>query len=194
MKKARLTAGQKKTQKALEAEIKAAKKLAEQESCGVSHKYVKKATQKLIDLYATPRFCNNQKFLLARYAKLEGNQVTWTTFFVPLVIGLSPLFYQGIYDEYISTASKIQEISTMTSTMDSFLYALYIGCWIGLILLPIVTIYSVIYIGKGIYYSLIRQAESTVNDNEMCIIKPLLTKHKILLEADITVSDMDSSH
>ena len=93
-----------------------------------------------------------------------------------------PSFWRRLYQQIAETAVKLEETSAFVSTTDSFLYALYMSCIVGLIVLAFFAIWSVIYMWKLAVSSLTRQPDSTLKENELQIIKSLLIEHKIFLD------------
>lgn len=171
----------------LKHEIFKVKRNAKKESHGSAHLQVKIATEHLQELYSSSHFRENASFLLWRYIKLEKKDRIWTLLCIPAFISIflivfskENLFY--FFQELKTDVNTLINIFETASTLDLLAQLVYYGC-IGLIVLFIVLfVYYLIIIIKLIFNSLTRNPNTTIIENELCILRVLLQHHNILLD------------
>ena len=177
---------QRKKNRSLEKRIVAAKVKAKKQSEGRPHKFVKYATNEIFELYKKPEFCKNQDFLLYRYSRVERKDRIWTNLVLPLVLtftisieGIKALVDMGssIFNvlALIPDVWKQMKVGQQVSTVASVL---------AIIGAVVITIRCVLSIGKMLTDSISRDAYTTIDENEMCIIRGILMNNGVLLDEE----------
>lgn len=177
-----------KKNKKLESEILEAKANAKREANGESHKFVKTATENLVELYKDSRFCKDENFLLYRYSKLEAKDNIWTILFIPafMTLFLSTEKIANVFHDLGQAASVIEAIFSLYSSM-----ALYqqIISWLFLVFVLVAIplfVYGAYSICKLAVASVTRDANTTIIENELCILRELLKYHGEILGEEKT--------
>lgn len=173
-----------KNHKKLEVKIKNAKKRAKENVNGEAHKYVKHAVDELIELYSSQEFCKNENFLLYRYAKLESKGQIWYTLFIPALLALfitkdnikiipeALADLWKVFTEFSEIKDEMLPIQLVTSII---LLCVALGA--------IATLAFLIYrLCVLMIHSVTRDANTTIIENEMCIIRSLLKQHGEFLD------------
>lgn len=173
-----------KKNKKLESEILKVKANAKRDANGESHKFVKKATENLVELYKDSRFCKDENFLLYRYSKLEGKDKIWTILFIPsfMTLFLSTERIENLFHDLGETASVIE---TIFSSYNSMALYLQITSWLFLVFVLVAIplfVYGVYSICKLAVASVTRDANTTIIENELCILRELLKYHGEILD------------
>lgn len=174
---------QSKKNKELESKILKVISNAKRDANGESYKFVKKATEDLVELYGDFRFCKDENFLLYRYSKLEGKDKIWTTLFIPSVMTLflSTEKITYVVNDIGQTASVIESIYCVYANM-TFLQQILSWFFLAFILVAIPSfIYGVFSICKLMVASVTRDANTTIIENELCILRELLKYHREIL-------------
>ena len=179
-----------KKNKELESKILKVIANAKRDANGESHKFVKKATEDLVELYGDSRFCKDENFLLYRYSKLEGKDKIWTTLFIPSVMTLFlstekiAYVFNYVFNDIGQTASVIESIYCVYADM-TFLQQILSLFFLAFILVAIPSfIYGVFSICKLMVASVTRDANTTIVENELCILRELLKYHGEILDEE----------
>ena len=179
----KLSKKQKRRQKVMTRKIKTAKEQAKMASHGVQHKYVILATQNLQQLYSSPRFSRDNNFLLRRYMKLENNNNIWLVFMLPVFMSM---LYDCVKDLLLpllkTVAPELQSITSLLLASPSQITPSVIVMLLFILLLLAGILYSLCLIIHDLIISISRDAESTIRENELNIIKKILIDNKILIE------------
>lgn len=171
----------------LKHEILNVKKLAKKESHSSAYTQVQIATEHLQELYSSSHFRENTSFLLWRYTKLEKKDRIWTLLCIPAFISILGIVFSKenlvyFFQELKADINTLINIFETASSLGLLVQLIYYGC-IGIILLFIVLfVYYLIVIIKLIFNSLTRNPNTTIIENELCILRVLLEHHKILLD------------
>lgn len=187
MQKKRLNQNQRKNQKTLRKKVYAARADAKCLSRGIPHKYIKIATTKLSELYSTPEFKNNHKFLLNRYINLEKKEKIWSSLFLPVILSLLmsetliAKLKSIIMAEASSTIGEIiafNEIIPILPTEVRILFGLAIGFSILAVGISIFLIGRCFFM---LFKSFSRSPEEIIKDNEVKIIEKILSNEGVLI-------------
>lgn len=179
----RLTKQQKKERKKLNKKIQSIKKKAREDYPNEPHRQIKHATEQLREFYCSENLRENQTYLLQRYTLLEKRESIWNNIWFPAVISILSLdiLYEkskGLIAKIVSLGDFFVQIPALDIKERIFVY---IGIFLIFVFLFLL-VYSFGKLCKLICYSLTRNADSSIIDNEKCIIKALLSEQEVLLD------------
>ena len=179
----RLTKQQKKEHKKLNKKIQSIKKKAREDYPDEPHRQIKYATEQLREFYCSENLRENQTYLLQRYTLLEKRESIWNNIWFPAVMGILSL--DVLYE-------KSKELLTMIASLREYFVQIPKLCikaqiyvYIGF-LLVVASVFLLAYsfwkLCELIRFSLTRNADTSIIDNEKCIIKALLVEQEVLLD------------
>ena len=149
-----------------------------------NHRYIKLATKNLIAFYHRPEIKENQEFLYERYTVLEHRTTLMPTLFLPLYIGV--IIPQLIIYSFKAfpdlTENTVNLIQTMGQPATPFFLQLLAAATVFLAVSAILfVVYMTFKLFKQVFYALLRTPDETITQNEIQIIRQLLTQQDILL-------------
>ena len=179
---------------ALKSEIMRIKRAASKQAEGKRYQKIITATEEIRKLYTESSYKDDCDLLLARYANLESRQPIWEMLVIPLL--LSSFTFQALSQlclhlmgELVSTIDLIQ----LTIELGVSGQPLYICLTALIFILIVIFIACVIYLIHTFITSVRRNADSTIIENELCILRTILKSRGILINEDnvvcSTVSD-----
>lgn len=183
MKRIQLTKNQKEEYSKIERKIQSIKKESRTLYKQKPFKQVKYATAKLSELYSSEIVRSNQNFLLRRYSTLEKRDNMWNIIWLPAVLSL--LSIETIFEKINEIIEMISSLGALTAAIPLLERGEQIKCYVMLSIIALAIVALSISFWKlceQIRYSLTRNADTTIIENEKCMIKALLIEHEILLD------------
>lgn len=179
----RLTSQQKREHKKLNEKIQSIKKKAREEYPDEPHRQIKHATEQLREFYCSENSRKNQTYLLHRYTLLEKRESIWNNIWFPAVMGILSL--DVLYEKGNELIAKIVSLGDFFVQIPALEIKERIFVYISIFLIVVcifLLVYSFWKLCKLICYSLTRNADSSIIDNEKYIIKALLVEQEVLLD------------
>ena len=146
-------------------------------------KQVKHVTEEIRQVYYSEDVCNNQKYLLRRYAKLEKKDIIWGNIWIPTflsIVSVDLIFekFSEITSMVLSLVKALMLIEKIT-LKEALVVIIGISTIIFLICLLIRSLKALYDVISG---SLTRSADTTITENELKIISAILHHHSIFLD------------
>lgn len=170
--------------KKLREQIKKTKLDALKDSRECDHRYVKKATENLTELYKTSEFSENHNFLLKQYIKLNSQTSLLQIVFIPTILTVMIDLAKSIFQEdgLPLLFNYLKEYIALQPYLDIVQNIIFCVAFLCFLLIFVLCILLIVKAFKWIIDLVSPSPESVIEQNELYIVKKLLFKHHILLD------------